>query len=97
MKLITQGVFKHPNSYFKDGWNWLDFIVVLAGLTELTNLPNVPIKGLRAFRVMRPLRSIRQFPHLRRLISGFIRSIPSLMNVGFFMLFVLLQFSILGS
>ena len=68
MKLVTQGVFKHPNSYFRDAWNWLDFLVVIAGVSELTNLPNVPVKALRAFRVLRPLRSIRQFPRLRKLI-----------------------------
>ena len=68
MKIVTQGGFKHPNSYFKDAWNWLDFLVVFAGVSELTSLPNVPVKALRAFRVLRPLRSIRQFPRLRKLI-----------------------------
>jgi len=59
MQLITKGVLLHPNSYFRDGWNWLDFSVVFAGLTEMTNIPNLPIKGFRAFRVLRPLKSIR--------------------------------------
>lgn len=59
LKLVAQGVFLHPNSYFRDGWNWLDFVVVLAGITEMTSLPNIPVKGLRALRVLRPLRSIR--------------------------------------
>jgi len=49
----------HPNSYFRDGWNWFDVAVVFAGLTETTNLPNIPVKSLRAFRVLRPLKSIR--------------------------------------
>ena len=59
LQLASKGVFLHSNSYFRDGWNWLDFIVVLSGLTEMTNIPNLPIKGFRAFRVLRPLKSIR--------------------------------------
>jgi len=88
--MIAQGVFVHPNSYFRDGWNYLDFMVVLAGLTELTPLPNIPATGSRAFRVLRPLKSIRQFPRMRKLISGLINSIPALINVLFFMAFVFL-------
>lgn len=80
----------HPNSYFRDGWNYLDFMVVLAGLTELTPLPNIPATGSRAFRVLRPLKSIRQFPRMRKLISGLINSILALINALFFMAFVFL-------
>jgi len=97
LQLITKGVFLHRNSYFRDAWNWLDFMVVMAGLTEMTNIPNLPIKGFRALRVLRPLKSIRQFPRLRKLISGLLSSIPQLMNALFFMLFVFLQYGIFGS
>ena len=88
MKIVTQGVFLHRNSYFRDGWNWLDFLVVFSGLSEITSMPNVPVKGMRAFRVIRPLRSIRQFPRLRKLISGLISSLPPLLNALLFMFFV---------
>jgi Ion transport protein len=97
LKLVAQGVLVHPNSYFRDGWNWFDALVVFAGLTEMTNMPNIPVKSFRALRVLRPLRSIRQLPKLRKLISGLLSSIPQLMNALFFMLFVFLQFSIFGS
>jgi hypothetical protein len=30
-KVIGMGFIKHPNSYLRDGWNWVDFIVVVAG------------------------------------------------------------------
>lgn len=97
MKIVTQGVFLHRNSYFRDGWNWLDFLVVFSGLSEITSMPNVPVKGMRAFRVIRPLRSIRQFPRLRKLISGLISSLPPLLNALLFMFFVFMQFSIFAS
>jgi hypothetical protein len=59
LQLVSKGVFLHPNSYFRDSWNWLDFMVVISALTEMTRIPNLPIKGFRAFRVLRPLKSIR--------------------------------------
>jgi hypothetical protein len=31
MKIISQGFIFHPNAYLRDGWNWIDFIVVLSG------------------------------------------------------------------
>lgn len=49
----------HYNSYFRDGWNWFDVLVVFAGLTEMTNLPYIPVKSFRVLRVLRPLKSIR--------------------------------------
>ena len=34
-KTISMGFVVHRNSYLRDYWNWLDFIVVLVGFTEL--------------------------------------------------------------
>lgn len=37
IKVICQGVVFADNCYFRDGWNWLDFIVVVTAV--LQNLP----------------------------------------------------------
>lgn len=39
LKIIGMGLINGENSYLKDAWNWLDFLVVLTGL--LAALPNV--------------------------------------------------------
>lgn len=31
MKIIAYGFIIHKNSYLRDGWNIIDFIVVMAG------------------------------------------------------------------
>jgi len=34
MKIIAMGFIIHKNSYLRDTWNWLDFIVVVVGIVE---------------------------------------------------------------
>jgi hypothetical protein len=31
VKIISMGFIMHENAYLKDGWNWIDFIVVVIG------------------------------------------------------------------
>ncbi|GCC40125.1 hypothetical protein chiPu_0024160, partial [Chiloscyllium punctatum] len=30
-KIIAYGLFMHPNSYVRNGWNFLDFVIVIVG------------------------------------------------------------------
>lgn len=64
MKVISYGFIFHRNSYLRDGWNWMDFVVVVIGWIEL--VPEIPnLRGLRTLRVLRPLRSINAIPSMR--------------------------------
>ena len=62
MKIIAQGfVLNHAGSYLRDGWNVIDFIVVLTSLIDifLDKSKSIQItKVLRMFRVGRPIRLI---------------------------------------
>jgi hypothetical protein len=31
VKIVSMGFIQHPNAYLKDGWNWIDFTVVIIG------------------------------------------------------------------
>lgn len=63
-KILAYGFIVHRNAYLRDGWNWLDFIVVIIGWIEL--IPSIPnLKGLRTLRVLRPLRSINAIPSMK--------------------------------
>ena len=31
MKILSRGFIFHTYAYLRDGWNWLDFVVVLLG------------------------------------------------------------------
>lgn len=59
LKIIGMGFIMDSGSYLRDGWNWIDFIVVVTSL--LSNIPAIPsISFLRTFRVLRPLRSLNR-------------------------------------
>jgi hypothetical protein len=95
LKIGGMGFIFHKKAYLRDGWNWIDFFVVVIGLIEI--IPNIPnLKALRALRVLRPLRSINAIPSMRRLISSLIMSLPSLANVVIFLIFIFIMFGILG-
>jgi hypothetical protein len=34
LKILAYGFIVHYKAYLRDGWNWIDFIVVIVGLAE---------------------------------------------------------------
>ena len=51
-----------PNSYLKDSWNVLDFIIVIFSLVSIvsTSLNMEILKIFRMMRVLRPLRMLKR-------------------------------------
>lgn len=91
------GFVHHKNSYLRDTWNWLDFLVVCIGMTDyIPGISGSNLKALRTLRVLRPLRSINKFPSMKKLISSLLASLPALGNAVVFMMFIFLLFCILG-
>lgn len=57
LKIAANGLVMHRRAYLRNGWNWLDLIVVIVGWIEI--VPSIPnFRGIRTFRVLRPLRAI---------------------------------------
>lgn len=83
------------NSYLKDNWNKLDFIVVITGGMQLFSDSN---KGsaLRTIRLLRPLRSINKIKGIRVIVGSLIESLPAMVNVALFLLFIIVLFSTFG-
>jgi hypothetical protein len=95
LKVLAMGFVVHRNSYLRDGWNVVDFIVVCTGTLDF--LPgSLDLKALRTLRVLRPLRSINAIPSMRRLVTTLLRSLPDFANVAVFLFFVFILFGILG-
>lgn len=95
LKVVGRGFFLDKGSYLRDGWNWLDFTVVVSGL--LSAVPNMPsVSVLRTLRVLRPLRSLTILPGMKMLVQSLLASIPPLMNVVVLLSFIFFVFGILG-
>ena len=65
-------------SFFRNGWNNFDFIIVAVSLIPASG----PFSVLRAFRIFRTLRLLSIVPSMRRIIQAIFISIPGILSVG---------------
>lgn len=69
-------------SFFKDGWNVFDFLIVFGSVLTLTSTSGVGV--LRIFRVLRVVRVLRVFrifsvvKELRRVVEAFLNAVPGM-------------------
>ena len=95
IKVVAMGFILDDGAYLRDGWNWLDFTVVITALIQ--NLPQVSnVSSLRTFRLFRPLRSLSSFPSMRRLVNTLFLSFQQLSNILILEMFFILTFALFG-
>ena len=99
LKIISYGFLANgPDSYLKEPWNILDFVIVLSALTGIIAGEEVDIsfiKSLRILRILRPLRLISRNEGLKVAITSLFNSIPSIINLQIIVLFFIFLFAIL--
>ncbi len=71
-------------SFFKDGWNVFDFIVVGIALAPATGQFSV----LRALRIFRAMRLLSVVPSMRRVTQALFAAIPGILSVGSMILLI---------
>jgi hypothetical protein len=54
------------------------------------------VGAIRAVRLLRPLRSINKVKGIRVIVTAFIASMPPLMNVGIFLIFIIILLGTFG-
>ncbi|XP_073814262.1 ca[2+]-channel protein alpha[[1]] subunit D isoform X3 [Musca autumnalis] len=100
MKIIAYGFVLHAGSYLRNGWNFLDFFIVVIGMisTALSNLvkEGFDVKALRAFRVLRPLRLVSGVPSLQVVLNSILKAMIPLLHIALLVLFVIIIYAIIG-
>ena len=85
IKIVSFGfALNGPDSYIRNGWNVLDFFIVIISLIGLGMGGGGDLgklKALRTLRVLRPLRLISRNEKLKLVINSLILSIPDIVNV----------------
>jgi voltage-dependent calcium channel N type alpha-1B len=61
LKILSQGFVLHKNSYLRNLWNIMDFVVVVTGYMTLF-MTNLNLRTLRAMKVLRPLKLVAGIP-----------------------------------
>ncbi|XP_059609825.1 muscle calcium channel subunit alpha-1 isoform X5 [Phlebotomus argentipes] len=100
MKVVAYGFVLHSGAYLRNGWNLLDFTIVVIGMisTALSNLmkEGFDVKALRAFRVLRPLRLVSGVPSLQVVLNSILRAMIPLLHIALLVLFVIIIYAIVG-
>lgn len=99
MKIIKYGFYVAPDSYLKDSWSILDFIIVTTSILDwAVSSINLPIlKLLRLLRTLRPLRFISKNQNMRIVVNSLFESIVAMLNVLLVIGMVWVMFAILGN
>jgi voltage-gated sodium channel len=63
--------------FWRNGWNWFDFLVVAIALVPGAG----PWAVLRSLRILRVLRLLTVMPQLRKVVAAFVHAIPGLSGV----------------
>ncbi|MXO56256.1 ion transporter [Pontixanthobacter gangjinensis] len=74
---LSLKLFAFRLSFFKNGWNVFDFVIVSVALFPLSQQFSV----LRALRILRALRLVSVVPSMRKVIVGLFSAIPSIGTV----------------
>uniref|UniRef100_A0A8B9KHA2 Calcium channel, voltage-dependent, R type, alpha 1E subunit a n=1 Tax=Astyanax mexicanus TaxID=7994 RepID=A0A8B9KHA2_ASTMX len=99
IKIVALGFVFHKGSYLRNGWNVMDFIVVLSGILATAgahmNIP-VDLRTLRAVRVLRPLKLVSGIPSLQIVLKSIMKAMVPLLQIGLLLFFAILMFAIIG-
>ncbi|CAK1546604.1 unnamed protein product [Leptosia nina] len=100
MKIIAYGFVMHQGSYLRNGWNLLDFTIVVIGMVS-TVLSSIfkdafDVKALRAFRVLRPLRLVSGVPSLQIVLNSILKAMVPLLHIALLVIFVIIIYAIIG-
>ncbi|XP_031800961.1 voltage-dependent L-type calcium channel subunit alpha-1F [Sarcophilus harrisii] len=112
LKIVAYGLVLHPNAYIRNGWNLLDFIIVVVGLFSVLleqgpprpgDVPHTAgkpggfdVKALRAFRVLRPLRLVSGVPSLHIVLNSILKALVPLLHIALLVLFVIMIYAVIG-
>ena len=91
LKLIAHS--PRPLDFFKDPWNFFDFIIVAICL--------IPASGsfgpvLRLFRLLRVMRLLSAVPKLQILVSALLKSLPSMVYVSLLLFLLFYVYGVAG-
>ena len=97
IKVISLGFILHKGSYLRNGWNVLDFVIVVISFMALAGVgPGKALRALRTVRVLRPLRMVKRLPELQLVVNALMNSVPAVANVLLICFLFFLIFAILG-
>jgi voltage-dependent calcium channel L type alpha-1D len=93
------GTVMAKGGYFRDTWNWLDFVIVIEGSVSMVTSSSIEsqeinLSMVRIIRTLRPLRAVTHLPELQVIVQAIINSVPYIIDTLVICSFFFLLFSI---
>eukprot|EP00468_Gymnochlora_sp_CCMP2014_P014087 CAMPEP_0167767870 /NCGR_PEP_ID=MMETSP0110_2-20121227/16314_1 /TAXON_ID=629695 /ORGANISM="Gymnochlora sp., Strain CCMP2014" /LENGTH=1017 /DNA_ID=CAMNT_0007656405 /DNA_START=453 /DNA_END=3505 /DNA_ORIENTATION=+ len=88
LKLIAFGGFEPQFGYFRNPWNWPDFIAVFSGW--------LGIRAAKALRAFRPLRLVARSQGMQVVLTSLFRAFPEITQVTVFCTILVFVLSVFG-
>ncbi|XP_037390280.1 calcium channel, voltage-dependent, P/Q type, alpha 1A subunit, b isoform X11 [Pygocentrus nattereri] len=95
IKILALGFAFHKDSYLRNGWNVMDFVVVLTGILSTVG-SQLDLRTLRAVRVLRPLKLVSGIPSLQVVLKSIMKAMIPLLQIGVLLFVAILMFAIIG-
>ncbi|XP_061626651.1 calcium channel, voltage-dependent, P/Q type, alpha 1A subunit, b isoform X3 [Phyllopteryx taeniolatus] len=95
IKILALGFALHKGSYLRNGWNVMDFVVVLTGILSSAR-SHIDLRTLRAVRVLRPLKLVSGIPSLQVVLKSIMKAMIPLLQIGLLLFVAILMFAIIG-
>jgi voltage-gated sodium channel len=90
---IVLRIFVERVRFFVSGWNWFDFLIVLASLLPVFG----NLSALRALRILRALRLLTAVPVFRRVLSGISLAIKNSAPVAVVLAVIMYVYGVMSS
>lgn len=78
LKILAFGMIANKESYFRDGWNLVDFVVILCLYLTYAMVKDLNFSLLRLLRLLRPLKSSSAFKGLGIILYSLFSALPLL-------------------
>jgi len=95
-KSIAYGFVNGDETYLRDSWNVLDFLVIISGLISLFPAIENNLYFLRVLKIVRPLKALSAIPKMKGFISSLLISLMDLFIVFIILLFFFIIFALIG-
>ncbi|KAI5094991.1 voltage-dependent L-type calcium channel subunit alpha-1F [Silurus meridionalis] len=83
LKILAYGLVMHPSSYIRNGWNLLDFVIVIVGMNIWLKL----FMCVSRFLI---------FPGLQIVLNSIMKAMVPLLHISLLVLFVIIIYAIIG-
>ena len=96
IKIIATGFLFNKNSFLRNGWNVIDFIIVIYQWIKINHKNWGNLSIFRCLKLLNNLKNLKFLRRIKLLINSVIVSLPTLGKVIVFLMFIFLTFGILG-